>query len=153
TAPAAAVGPNLEVVNVGGMEGLVARATPQRRETLYLIGGFAGLALILAIIGLYGTIASSVAQRTAEMGIRQAIGAQRADILKMVLGQGVRLTAVGVVLGASTAAVLTRLMKGLLFQVSATDPATFLAIAAIFLTVGVAASFAPAWRATRIDPV
>jgi ABC-type antimicrobial peptide transport system permease subunit len=86
------------------------------------------------------------------MGIRQAVGAQRTDILKMILGQGLRLTAIGVVLGTSTAAVLTRLMKGLLFQVSATDPATFLAITGIFLIVGMAASFAPAWRATRIDP-
>jgi ABC-type antimicrobial peptide transport system permease subunit len=135
------------------MDAVVARATLQRRETLYLIGAFAALALILAVIGLYGTIASSVAQRTAEMGIRQAIGAQRTDILKMILGQGLRLTAIGVVLGASAAAALTHLMKALLFQVSATDPVTFLAITGIFLTVGLAASFAPAWRATRIDPV
>jgi ABC-type antimicrobial peptide transport system permease subunit len=147
------VDPNLAVSNVETMEDVVARATLQRRETLYLIGGFAALALVLAVIGLYGTIASSVAQRTAEMGIRQAVGAQRMDILKMILGQGLRLTAIGVVLGAAAAAGLTRLMKGLLFKVGATDPATFLAITGIFLIVGLAASFAPAWRATRIDPV
>jgi predicted permease len=152
-AQVAAVDRDLAVTDVQAMEDVVADAMLQRRETMYLIAGFAALALVLAVIGLYGVMAYSVAQRTAEIGIRQAIGARRADILRMVIGQGLRLSLAGVVLGALAAAMLTRLMERMLFQVSATDPATFAAIAGIFLTVGMAASFVPAWRATRIGPL
>jgi putative ABC transport system permease protein len=152
-AQVAAVDGDLAVTNVLSMEDVVANATLQRRESMYLIAGFAALALVLAVIGLYGVMAYSVAQRTSEIGIRQAIGAQRADILRMVMGQGLRLSLGGIVLGAIAAAALTRLMDRLLFQVSATDPATFAAIAGIFLAVGLAASCIPAWRATRVDPL
>ena len=152
-AQVAAVDRDLAVTDVRPMEDVVADAMLQRRETMYLIAGFAVLALVLAVIGLYGVMTYSVAQRTAEIGIRQAIGARRADILRMVIGQGLRLSLAGVVLGALAAALLTRLMERMLFQVSATDPATFVAIAGIFLVVGLAASFVPAWRATRIGPL
>ena len=144
---------DLAVTNILPMEEVVASAMLQRKETMYLIAGFAALALVLAVIGLYGVMAYSVAQRTAEIGIRQAIGAGRGDILRMVLGQGLRLSLSGIALGAAAAAALTRLLSRLLYQVSATDPATFAMIAAIFLLVALAASYIPAWRATRIDPL
>jgi predicted permease len=153
SAQVAAVDRDLAVTNVETMEDVVAGAMLQRRETMYLISGFAALALLLAVIGLYGVMAYSVAQRTAEIGIRQAIGAGRPDILRLVMGQGLRLSVAGIALGAFGAAALTRLMERLLFQVSATDPATFAAIAGVFLLVGLAASFIPAWRATRIAPL
>jgi putative ABC transport system permease protein len=107
----------------------------------------------MAAIGLYGVMAFSVAQRTAEIGIRQAIGAQRADILRMVMLQGLRLSLAGIAVGTATAAVLMRLITRMLFQVSATDPVTFAIIAAMLVAVGLAASYVPAWRATRVDPV
>jgi putative ABC transport system permease protein len=107
----------------------------------------------MAAIGLYGVMAFSVAQRTAEIGIRQAIGAQRADILRMVMLQGLRLSLAGIAVGTATAAVLMRLIRRMLFQVSATDPVTFAIIAAMLVAVGLAASYVPAWRATRVDPV
>ena len=118
-----------------------------------VVAGFAGLALVLAVIGLYGVMSFSVAQRTAEIGIRQAIGAQRGDILRMVMGQSLRLSVAGIAMGAAGAAILTRLIARMLFHVSATDPATFVTIAAVFLAVGAAASYVPAWRAMRIDPL
>ncbi len=149
----AAVDRDLPVTEIRTMENVVADTLVQRQETMYLIAGFAALALVLAVIGLYGVMAFSVAQRTAEIGIRQAIGAQRADIMRMVLVQGLRLSLAGIVLGAAAAVVLTRLIAGMLFQVSATGPATFAAIAAIFVVVSLAASYVPAWRATRVDPV
>jgi predicted permease len=149
----AAVDRDLPVTGVQSMDEVVQNAMAQRKETMYLVAGFAGLALVLAVIGLYGVMAFSVAQRTAEIGIRQAIGAQRGDILRMVMAQGFKLSIAGVVAGAVAAAALTRLMSGMLFQVSATDPVTFGAIAGVFIAVALAASYVPAWRAMRIDPV
>jgi len=118
-----------------------------------LLGSFALVALLLALIGIYGVIAYSVAQRTQEMGIRRALGAQPSDILRLVVGQGFRLALVGVALGIAGAIGLTRLMTTLLFHVSATDPATFVAVALLFMLVALAASYIPARRATRIDPM
>ena len=141
------------VTGVQTLEDLVANSLSQQRQTMYLIAGFALLALVLAAVGLYGVMAYSVAQRTAEFGIRQAIGAQPADILRMVLGQGLRLGALGVAVGVGAAAALTRLISGMLFHTSATDPLTFAGIAVLFLAVVLAASGIPAWRATRADPL
>ena len=152
-AQVAAVDKDLAAVNIQTMEEVVSGAMLQRKETMYLIAGFAGLALVLAVIGLYGVMSFSVAQRTAEIGIRQAIGAQPGDILRMVMGQSLRLSVAGIAMGAAGAAILTRLIARMLFRVSATDPATFVTIAAVFLAVGAAASYVPAWRATRIDPL
>jgi ABC-type antimicrobial peptide transport system permease subunit len=118
-----------------------------------LLGSFAGVALLLALIGIYGVIAYSVAQRTQELGIRRALGAQQSDILWLVVGHGFRLGAVGVALGIAGALGLTRLMATLLFHVSATDPATFVIVALLFLLVALAASYVPARRATKIDPM
>src|SRR5262249_6254471 len=128
-AQVAVVDRDLPLTGIQPMETLVQNAMAQRKQTTYLIAAFAVLALILAVIGLYGVMAFSVAQRTAEIGIRQAIGAQRGDILWMVMGQGLRLSTIGVVLGIGAAALVTRLIARLLFQVSASDPVTFAAIA------------------------
>ena len=110
------------------------------------------MALLLAMVGIYGVIAYSVAQRTQELGIRRALGAQQVDILRLVLRQGLGLTLAGTALGIAGALGLTRVMQGLLFQTSPTDPATFAAIALLFILVAAAASYIPARRATRVDP-
>jgi predicted permease len=149
----AAVDRDQAVTTIRTMDEVVQLALSQRRETMYLIAGFAAVALILAVIGLYGVMAYSVAQRNTEIGIRQAIGAQRADILRMVLKQGIRLSASGIAIGVVAAAALTRLLERMLFHVSATDPLIFGAITAVFLVVSLAACGLPAWRATRVDPL
>jgi len=118
-----------------------------------LLGSFAAVAVLLALIGIYGVISYSVAQRTYELGIRRALGAQQADILRLIMGQGLGLAATGIAAGIGGALALTRVMRSLLFHVSATDPATFAGIAVLFLLVALAASYIPARRATRIDPM
>jgi predicted permease len=135
------------------MDDLVEEEVGQRRLLVILLGSFAGVALLLALIGIYGVIAYSVAQRTREMGIRRALGAQQSDILRLVVVQGFRLALAGVAIGLVGAYGLTRLMESLLFHVSATDPATFVGVALLFLFVALAASYIPARRATRIDPM
>jgi predicted permease len=135
------------------MDDLVEAEVGQRHLIVTLLGSFAGVALLLALIGIYGLIAYSVAQRTREVGIRRALGAQHVDILRLVVGQGLGLALAGVAVGVGGAIALTRVMKGLLFHVSATDPATFAGIALLFILVAVAASYIPARRATRIDPI
>jgi putative ABC transport system permease protein len=120
---------------------------------MLLLGSFAGVALLLAMVGIYGVIAYSVAQRTREVGIRRALGAQQGDILRLVLGQGLGLSLAGVAIGIGGAFALTRVMKGFLFQVSATDPTTIVGVALLFVGVALVASYIPARRATRIDPM
>jgi ABC-type antimicrobial peptide transport system permease subunit len=117
-----------------------------------LLGAFAGTALLLAVVGIYGAIAYSVFERTGELGIRRALGAQQFDILRLVMGPGLGFTLAGAALGVVGALALTRVMKSLLFQVSATDPSTYAGIAVLFVVVALAASYIPARRATRIDP-
>lgn len=135
------------------MDELVEAQVGQRRVLMLLLGSFAGAALLLALLGIYGVIAYSVEQRTQEVGIRCALGAQPSDILRLIVGQGLTLTLAGIGLGLAGAFALTRVMKTLLFEVSATDPATFLAIAALFLIVSLAACYIPGRRAARIDPM
>ena len=148
-----AVDRDLPVINPRTLEDLEERVLSQRRQTMYLIAGFAAVALLLAVVGLYGVTAYSVAQRTTEIGIRQAIGAKRSDILRLVLAQGLRLSLAGIGAGAVASLVLTRLIARMLYRVSATDPLTFAGVAILFLTVALAASYVPAWRATRVDPL
>jgi ABC-type antimicrobial peptide transport system permease subunit len=109
--------------------------------------------VLLALTGLYGVIAYTVAQRTREVGIRRALGAQPADILRLVLGQGFSLTIGGIVFGIGGGLALTRFLKSLLFQVSPADPATFAGVAILFLAAALLAAYIPARRATRIDPM
>jgi predicted permease len=141
------------ITAVRTMDDLVEAEVGQRRLILNLLGSFAGVAVLLAVIGIYGVIAYSVAQRTHEVGIRRALGAQHGDILRLVVGQGFGLAATGVVLGLGGAFALTRVMKEQLFGVSATDPATFAGIALLFILVALAASYIPARRAARVDPM
>ena len=141
------------VAGVQTMEDLLEEEVGQRRLLTKLLGFFAGMALLLALIGIYGVIAYSVVERTQEVGIRRALGAQQSDILRLVIRQGLVLTLTGIAIGLVAASALTRVMKTLLFHVSATDPATFAGIGALFLLVALAASYIPARRATRIDPM
>jgi putative ABC transport system permease protein len=141
------------ISDVRTMDDLVEEEVGQRRLLVMLLGSFALVALLLALMGIYGIIAYSVAQRTQEMGIRRALGAQQTDILRLVVGQGFRLAFIGVAIGVAGAFGLTRLMASLLFHVKATDPTTFVGVALLFLVVALAASYIPARRATRIDPM
>jgi ABC-type antimicrobial peptide transport system permease subunit len=143
---------DLPIVNFRTLQQVVDQNLSQPRQMMYLIAGFAAVALLLAVVGLYGVMAYSVAQRTTEFGIRQAIGAQRRDILRMVLAQGLRLSLAGIAAGILAAVALTRLIATVLYRVRATDPLTFSAVALLFLLVALAATFIPAWRATRVDP-
>jgi putative ABC transport system permease protein len=135
------------------MEDRVDAQVGQRRLLVALLGSFALVALLLALIGIYGVLAYSVAQRIQEVGIRRALGAQEADILRLITGQGVVLALAGVIVGLGGAVALTRVIRTLLFQVSPTDPVTFIGVASLFLLVALAASYIPARRATRIDPI
>jgi putative ABC transport system permease protein len=112
-----------------------------------------GLALALATVGVYGVVAYSVAQRTHEIGVRMAVGAQPGDVVRMVVQEGGRLAVIGVVAGLALAAAAARLIRGLLFDVSAADPATFVAAPIVLLAIAIVASYIPARRATRIDPI
>jgi putative ABC transport system permease protein len=135
------------------MDDLIASQGGRRRVTLLLLAGFAASALLLTLIGIYGITAYTVAQRTCEIGIRRALGAQNAEILRLVLGQGLRLALLGIAIGETGAYALTRVMKSLLFRISATDPATFAVIAVAFVFVTLFACYLPARRATKVDPM
>ncbi|HYX22125.1 MAG TPA: FtsX-like permease family protein, partial [Thermoanaerobaculia bacterium] len=123
-----------------------------RRFLLLLVGVFAGAALLLAAVGIYGVVAFSVARRTPEIGIRMALGAERADVLRLVVGEGARLAAIGLAAGVVASVAVTRLVSSLLFGVSATDPATFAGVAALLAAAALGASYLPARRAARLDP-
>ena len=143
----------LPVSNVVTMEQVIADALWQPRFNLQLIGLFAGVSLLLAAIGLYGVMSYSITQRTREVGVRMALGAQRVDVIKLVLGQAMKLTLLGITLGLVSAAALTRLMANLLFGISATDARTFAGIALVLVIVALLACFVPALRATKVDPM
>ncbi|HET9743621.1 MAG TPA: ABC transporter permease [Terriglobales bacterium] len=144
---------DLPLLGVKTMSDYVDESIAQPKLNTLLLGIFAGLAFILTAIGLYGVISYSVAQRTREMGIRMALGAQRGLILKMILQQGLRLALIGVGAGLCAAFALTRLISSLLYEVRPTDLATFLAVSLLLLGIALFASYVPALRATRIDPV
>ena len=135
------------------MQELVDDSISTRRLTLVLLGIFSVLALVLAAIGIYGVMAYSVALRTQEIGIRMALGAQRQDVLRLVLGQGARIAFFGVAIGLAAAAALARLLSSLLFAVGASDPLTFAAVAVVLIAVALLACYIPARRALRVDPI
>jgi putative ABC transport system permease protein len=141
------------VSDVRSMESLLDISMGQRRLTLALLGVFAGLALLLSLVGIYGSTAYSVTERTQEVGIRRALGAQESDIVRMVLVQSFAVALTGVVAGIAGAFALTRVLKEFLFQVSATDPGVFAAVSLLFIAIALAASLVPAIRAARVDPM
>ena len=147
------IDPDLPVFSVKPMDALLGDMMAQRRLNMLLFAILAGVALVLAAVGIYGVIAYSVTQRTHEIGIRMALGARRMDIVKMVVKQGVALAAGGVGMGLLASVLLTRLMAALLYGVSTTDLVTFVAISVLLTLVAVVASFIPARRATRVDPM
>jgi predicted permease len=135
------------------MDSIISDSLASQRFSMAVLGIFAVFALVLASMGIYGVISYLVGQRTQEIGIRVALGANRTDVLRMILGDGMKMTLIGVLLGIAAAAGLTRLMASLLFGVSARDPLTFLSVAALLTVVALAACYVPARRAMRVDPM
>jgi ABC-type antimicrobial peptide transport system permease subunit len=138
---------------IATMDQLLAATLSRSRFTMLVLGVFAALALVLACVGIYGVIAYSVTQRTQEFGIRMALGANRGDVLRLVFGEGTRLTLLGIGFGIVAALIVTRLMATLLYGVSATDPVTFTVVALLLALVALGACYIPARRATRVDPI
>lgn len=143
----------IPVSDVRSLDDLMAVSFAQQRFNMLLLGLFAALALILAMMGIYGAMAYSVSQRTHEIGIRMAVGAQRWDVLRLVMGDGIKITLFGIGFGILGALALTRFMASLLFQVKATDPVIFVAVTILLGLVALLACFIPAHRATRVDPI
>ena len=147
------IDPDQPISNVRTLEQAIARSVATRHLTLMLLGLFAGLALLLSTLGLYGVLAYTVKQRTNEIGIRMALGAQRRDVLWLVLWQGMRLAIVGVTIGVAVALALTRVITSLLFEVKPTDPLTFAGVSLFLLFLALLACYLPARRATQVDPM
>ena len=147
------IDPDLPLIQPQTLTDRVAQTVADRRFALVLLGSFAALALLLACIGVYSVMACIVSQRTNEIGIRMALGADRATVLRLVLGQGLRLTGLGVVLGLGAAFALTRLMQQVLFEVQAHDPLIYGALATVLATVAAFACWLPALKATRVNPI
>jgi ABC-type antimicrobial peptide transport system permease subunit len=135
------------------LDDATAASTFQQRIAALLVGIFAGVAVVLAAIGIYGVMSYAVSARTQEMGVRLALGAQRRDVLWLVLGQVLRLSAVGLTLGIAILLIAGRLLQGLLFDVRASDPLTIGVVTLVLAGVAVAAAWAPASRASRVDPI
>ena len=143
----------LALGSVRTMEQVISRTTASRRFSISLVSSFAALALVLAAIGIYAVLAYSVARRTHEIGVRVALGARRGDVVRLVLAQGLRVTAAGVIVGVAGALLLTRFIQSLLYGVAPTDPETFAAVLLLLFGVALAASYLPARRAMRVDPM
>jgi predicted permease len=147
------IDPGLPVFNVSSMDDVIDASLASRRFSTELVGGFAGLALVLASVGIYGLLAYMLGQRSREIGIRMALGAGRADVLKLFLQKGVALAGVGIVAGVVFSASTASMMASLLYGIRPRDPAVFLIVPLLLLTVAILASFLPAWRATKVDPM
>jgi len=147
------VGPDVPVVNVLSMEDVIAQSMSSQRFNLFLLAAFAGLALLLAAVGIYGVLSYTVRRRVREIGIRMALGASNSDVLRLVVTDGMKPILLGVGVGLAAALGLSRLVASLVFGVRPTDPLTFVAVVLILVGVGVLANILPAYRATRIEPV
>jgi ABC-type antimicrobial peptide transport system permease subunit len=135
------------------MDDIISDSLAARRFSMIVLGVFAALALALSSIGIFGVISYVVSQRTHEIGIRMALGAQRSDVLRLMLGDGMKMTLIGVAIGVVAALLVTRLMQNMLFGVSAADPLTFAAVAVILSGVALLACYLPTRRAMRVDPI
>jgi hypothetical protein len=144
---------NLALANVRTLREILNRSVVRTSFTLVMLGIAAGVALLLGVVGIYGVISYVVSQRTREIGIRMAVGAQQSDMIRLFVRHGLLLTLVGLALGLGAAVLLTRLLEALLFGVSPTDPLTYGAVAAILGGISLLASYIPAFRASRVDPV
>jgi putative ABC transport system permease protein len=138
---------------VATMEQLLSDSIALRRFSMLLLLVFAGLAMVLSIIGIYGVISYSVTQRTREIGVRLALGARGADILKMVVGHGMVLTATGILIGVIVAFVLTRILSNLLYGISPTDPLVFVFVPLVLAAAALSSCLIPAYRATKVNPI
>jgi putative ABC transport system permease protein len=147
------IDPGLPVFNVVSMNDVLDRSLASRRFSADLVGGFAGLALLLASIGIYGLLAYMVSQRSREIGLRMALGAGQGDVLKLFLQKGVVLASAGIVAGVILSASTASMMSSLLYGVRPHDPAVFLIVPLLLFAVAVMASYLPARRATKIDPI
>jgi ABC-type antimicrobial peptide transport system permease subunit len=141
------------IADIQPMDAILAKSIARPRFQSVLLAGFAGLALLLAVIGIFGVMSYSVVQRTREIGIRVALGADRNEILRLVVGQGAALALIGISAGLAGALVLTRYLRSLLFETSSTDPATFAGVSISLCVAALAASYFPARRATSVDPM
>ena len=148
-----AIDPNQPVGEIRAMRDFVSADLAQPRFTMLLLGGFAAAALLLAAIGLYGVIAFGVTQRTREIGVRVALGAQQHDVVRLVMQRGMLLIGTGLAIGSAAALALGRFMAGLLYGVTPTDPVTLLAVALFLAAVAILATYLPARRAARVDPM
>jgi ABC-type antimicrobial peptide transport system permease subunit len=148
-----AIDPEQPVSDIKTMDEVTEASEGELRLITRLLAGFSGGTTMLSLIGIYALISYSVSKRTKEIGIRQALGAGRGHILSLVVGQGFVLSVIGIVVGAGAAFGLTRVLKDLLFQVTATDPATFVEISLLFVAMALLASFIPARRAAKVDPM
>ncbi len=145
--------PALPVANVRTMDEVMSATQSRPRFLTILLTLFSAVALVLAVVGIYGVISYSVAQRTREFGLRMALGAQRAEVLSLVLKRGMLLGLIGVIVGLAGALSLTRFLSGLLFGVTPTDPITFGAVSLLLAAIAFLASYIPARRATKVDPM
>jgi ABC-type antimicrobial peptide transport system permease subunit len=147
------VDPDLPIAKVAPLTVIVKDSLTQSRFSMLLLSAFGALALILASIGIYGVVSYSVGQRTREIGVRMALGAQRRNVLGLVLGQGARLAGLGIAIGLVAAIGVTRLMASLLFGVAPRDPLTFFAVPVLLMAIALLACYIPARRAMRVDPM
>jgi ABC-type antimicrobial peptide transport system permease subunit len=147
------VGPDIPVMNVLSMEDVIAQSMSPQRFNFFLLASFAGLAVLLAAVGIYGVLSYTVRRRIREIGIRIALGATNSDVLKMVVSDGMKPILVGVAVGLVAALALSRLVASLVFGVRPTDPLTFGCVVVILTAVGMLANILPAYRATRVEPV
>jgi putative ABC transport system permease protein len=147
------IDPQIPVARIRPLNDVISASVSSEHFLMMLMGGFAGLALVLTAVGIYGVLSYQVSQRTQEIGIRMALGASSRDVLKLIVGQGIRLAVAGVAVGLIASYFSTRLMESLLFGVSTRDPFTFVIVPLILTGVALVACFVPARRATRVDPM
>lgn len=149
----ASINKDLPLSQVQTMDQLIEDSVVQERFRTWLVSGFAGLALLLAVIGIYAVISYSVAQQTREIGVRIALGATAGDVSKMVLGHGLRLATAGIAIGLISALGVTRILRSMLYSTSSTDLLSFVLTSAVLLAVALLACYIPALRAARVDPI